>query len=63
MIKTSLGAQRYNNRLHKIFDNAKALKEKYPTIHCEICDELFTGTKELFGIRKSEVITINHRCI
>lgn len=63
MIKTATGAQRYNNRLHKIFENAKALKEKYPTMHCDRCDKLFTGTKELFGTRREEVITINHRCI
>jgi len=63
MIKTATGAQRYNNRMQNIFDNAKVLKEKYPTIHCNRCDELFTGTKEIFGTRKQEVITINHRCI
>ena len=28
MIKTALGAQRYNNRMDKIFENAKRLNER-----------------------------------
>lgn len=35
MIKTSLGAQRYNNKMNKIFEDAKILKEKYKKYHIQ----------------------------
>lgn len=38
MIKTALGAQRYNNRMDKIFQKAKELNEKWETIEAIIAD-------------------------
>ena len=42
MIKTSLGALRYNNKMNKIFDNAKILNEKYNKLRVEFNDLLFS---------------------
>ena len=42
MIKTSLGAQRYNNRMDKIFENAKIQKEKTKKLYQEVYNYLMT---------------------
>jgi len=52
MIKTALGAQRYNNRLNKIFDHYRQHQESLPPAH--LYGRFLEIAEEKLGISKDE---------
>lgn len=59
-IKTALGAQRYNNRIDRVFNKATELRDKHAAVavRCGFYDAQFTLCKNDAGIYVS-----HHRCI